>query len=57
MSLGMDRRALLAGMASLAAAPQAAHAAWPDRPISIVHGFGAGGNADVVARIEARAGG
>ena len=55
MSLGMDRRALLAGMASLAAAPQAAHAAWPDRPISIVHGFAAGGNADVVARIVAEA--
>ena len=55
MSLGMDRRALLAGMASLAAAPQAAHAAWPDRPITIVHGFAAGGNADVVARIVAEA--
>ena len=55
MSLGMDRRALLAGMASLAAAPDLAHAAWPDRPITIVHGFGAGGNADVVARIVAEA--
>ena len=55
MSLGMDRRALLAGMASLAAAPDLAHAAWPDRPITIVHGFAAGGNADVVARIVAEA--
>ncbi|MCR0982784.1 Bug family tripartite tricarboxylate transporter substrate binding protein [Roseomonas populi] len=27
---------------------------WPDRPITLVHGFGAGGNADVIARIVAQ---
>lgn len=25
--------------------------AWPSRPISLIHGFGAGGNADVVSRL------
>ena len=32
-----------------------ARAAWPDKPINIVHGFAAGGNADVVGRIVADA--
>ena len=54
MKLRIDRRALLAGLtASSFAAP--ARAAWPERPINIVHGFAAGGNADVVARIVADA--
>jgi len=26
---------------------------WPERPIQLVHGFGAGGNADVIARVIA----
>lgn len=30
-----------------------AQAAWPTRPITLVHGFGAGGNADVIARLVA----
>jgi tripartite-type tricarboxylate transporter receptor subunit TctC len=33
--------------------PHIAAAAWPERPISLVHGFGAGGNADVTARVVA----
>jgi tripartite-type tricarboxylate transporter receptor subunit TctC len=33
--------------------PGTATAAWPERTITLVHGFGAGGNADVIARIVA----
>jgi tripartite-type tricarboxylate transporter receptor subunit TctC len=36
-----------------AAFPSAAAAAWPERPITLLHGFGAGGNADVTARVVA----
>jgi len=47
----MIRRQLLA---AILAAPLVAQAAgYPDRPITLVHGFSAGGNADVVARIIA----
>lgn len=47
----MIRRQLLA---ALLAAPLVAQAAgYPERPITLVHGFSAGGNADVVARIIA----
>jgi len=47
----MIRRHLLA---AILAAPLAAGAAgYPERPITLVHGFSAGGNADVVARIIA----
>ena len=35
---------------SLAGASALAHAAWPDRPISLVVGFTAGGSADTLAR-------
>lgn len=28
---------------------------WPDRPIVLIHGFGAGGNADTIARVVAEA--
>ncbi|MGQ0685847.1 MAG: tripartite tricarboxylate transporter substrate binding protein, partial [Bradyrhizobium sp.] len=31
----------------------AAEDAWPTRPVSLVHGFAAGGNADVMSRIMA----
>ena len=54
MKMSVDRRALLGGLAaSSLAAP--ARAAWPEKPINIIHGFAAGGNADVVARIIADA--
>ena len=49
-----DRRSVVGGLA-LAALAAPARAAWPDRPISIVHGFAAGGNADVVSRVVADA--
>ena len=44
--------ALLAAAAIVALAPQA-HAAWPEKPVKIVLPFGAGGVADVTARIMA----
>jgi tripartite-type tricarboxylate transporter receptor subunit TctC len=43
-----------AGLALTAALPRhAAAQAWPDRPVKLLHGFAAGGNADAVARIVA----
>jgi tripartite-type tricarboxylate transporter receptor subunit TctC len=45
---------LLIGAAVLFATfPGLAAAAWPERTITLVHGFGTGGNADVIARIVA----
>ena len=40
-------------LASLLAVPAIALANFPDKPITFVHGFGAGGNADTVSRIVA----
>jgi len=51
------RRLLLAGAAALAsplAVPYASAQDYPARNISLIHGFGAGGNADVVARLVAQ---
>lgn len=45
------RSALLAGAASLTLPPAWAQNGYPARPIQLIHGFGAGGNADVVARL------
>jgi tripartite-type tricarboxylate transporter receptor subunit TctC len=51
----IPRRRLIAAAAAALAAPRLlAQAAYPSRPIQLVHGFGAGGNADVVARLVAR---
>lgn len=45
-------RAAAAGAAALSVpAFSAAQGAYPNRPIQLIHGFGAGGNADVVARL------
>ena len=52
MSQRPTRRAVVAGLTSLVAAPSIVRAAWPDKPITIVHGF-PGSNADVVARLLA----
>jgi tripartite-type tricarboxylate transporter receptor subunit TctC len=51
MTIRLGRRALLAGAASLAAAPVIAQTGYPDRPIRLVVPAGAGGPTDVVARI------
>lgn len=45
--------AFLGAVLVAAALPYTAYAAWPERPITLVHGFGAGGNADVTARVVA----
>lgn len=52
MSVSTPRRRLLGALGAWAAAPLPAWAqAWPDRPVKLLHGFAAGGNADTVARI------
>lgn len=53
----MKRRTFLFGTAATAAMPAIltrAEGSWPDRPVTIVVPFGAGGSADLVARIFAQ---
>jgi tripartite-type tricarboxylate transporter receptor subunit TctC len=47
----LARRTVLTGLASFAAMPTLADATWPNRSITLVHGFPAGGPVDLVARI------
>ena len=50
----MDRRrftALAAGTLAATALPQARAQAWPSKPIKVLQGFAAGGNADTIARL------
>ncbi|MBN8938147.1 MAG: tripartite tricarboxylate transporter substrate binding protein [Rhizobiales bacterium] len=50
------RRLAVAAILSSALAPRTAAAqAWPSRPLMLVHGFGAGGNADSISRVMANA--
>ncbi len=51
MDLRLTRRLLLGGVLATPALP--ARAAWPDRPVRLVHGFGPGGNPDIIGRIMA----
>jgi tripartite-type tricarboxylate transporter receptor subunit TctC len=44
---------LIGAICATAVLPSSAQAAWPERPITLLHGFGAGGNADVTARVVA----
>jgi tripartite-type tricarboxylate transporter receptor subunit TctC len=54
MNNKISRRLVLAGLSASAAVPALAQSsAWPNRPITLMHGFGAGGNADVVGRLIA----
>src|SRR5207253_2661133 len=48
----LTRRAL-AGLAPLALRPATAQPAWPERPITLLHGFPPGGGADTVSRLIA----
>lgn len=51
----IDRRNFIAAMGGLAlAAGSHAQGTYPSRPVQLTHGFGAGGNADVVARLLAQ---
>jgi tripartite-type tricarboxylate transporter receptor subunit TctC len=55
----LHRRALIAGTAAAAAAttalaPRAARAAWPERPMTMIVAYPAGGGTDVAARTLAR---
>lgn len=52
MDRRISRRAVVAGMGGLVACPAVLRAAYPDRTITIVHGF-PGGNGDFLARIVA----
>ncbi len=57
MKRNPSRRTVLLGSAAAVAAAtsraSAQSAKWPERPITLIHGFGAGGNADVIARLVA----
>lgn len=52
---GFDRRAILAGLATLALPLSGVRAQgqWPDRPVKLLVGYGAGGSIDAFARILA----
>ena len=47
----LTRRSVIAGALATLAAPAHANPDWPDRPITVVHGFPPGGPTDLVARI------
>ncbi len=49
----ITRRAALAGLSAVLACPAIAKSTWPDRAITLVHGFPPGGPVDVLARILA----
>jgi tripartite-type tricarboxylate transporter receptor subunit TctC len=49
----LTRRAVIGGVAAIAAGAARAAPEWPLRTITIVHGFAAGGPSDVVARLLA----
>lgn len=47
----MQRRHFTAAALGAALVPHARAQAWPERPIKVVQGFAAGGNADTIARV------
>ena len=49
----ITRRAAIAGLSCFAVMPALAKGAWPERPITLIHGFPPGGPVDVLARILA----
>ena len=54
MTSKINRRTAMTAAALVVAPWAQAQADYPSRPIQLVHGFGAGGNADVVARLIAQ---
>jgi tripartite-type tricarboxylate transporter receptor subunit TctC len=53
MTFARTACALIAAVWVAAALPSGAKADWPERPITLLHGFGAGGNGDLTARVVA----
>ena len=53
MTIMLRRRTALGALAALGSPWTLAQASYPSRPVQLIHGFGAGGNADVVARLVA----
>ena len=54
MKFELKRRTLLAGAAASLAMPSILRAAeWPERAVTLAHGFGPGGNSDGIARVAA----
>lgn len=49
----ISRRGIIAGLSASGAFPYIAQAAWPERPITMLHGLAPGGGADANARIAA----
>ena len=49
--VAVTRRTVLAGLSALGAMPAAAQGAWPNRPITMVHGLPPGGSVDGIVRI------
>ncbi len=49
----MTRRVVLAGLSACAAVPAWANDSWPERPITLIHGFPPGGPVDVLSRVLA----
>lgn len=49
----LTRRAAVLGLTAAVTTPRLARAAWPDRPITLIHGFAPGGGADIAARLIA----
>ena len=49
----ISRRGVIAGLSASGAFPSIARAAWPERPITMLHGLLPGGGADANARIAA----
>jgi tripartite-type tricarboxylate transporter receptor subunit TctC len=49
----LTRRTMLAGLSAFAAMPARSEAAWPNRAITLMHGFPPGGPVDTLARILA----
>ena len=55
MTAKLTRRSAVACAVAAVVAPNVARAAWPEGTVTIVHGFAAGGNADVMSRVLADA--
>src|SRR3954466_428708 len=49
----LTRRAVLGAIGAFVASPARAISAWPDRPVTLGHGFPAGGPVDTASRILA----